>query len=433
MKTSTAIDSSVDNGINRDLVDNAGVPLGAPLLLTSLLGIYIIQSMVGMFSFQGVPAILRAEGISTMGIGALYLLMLPWALKFSWAPVVERYRHSAANFLPHMRLSLTGNLLLAVFFVLLTLLSVTHSLVFLFVCLFVMAFVSTVVDISGDGFAVDQLFNKDHSIGNMAQVGGSYIGTLIGGGLFMYLVGQYSWQIGLYLLAVMTVLMALPLLFLRNRKNIITQPVLNQVRPSVAAAWRRPSVRKTLLLVIAAQFGTRLILAMMMPFFIDRGLPLADLGLIAAGGGVPAGLVGVVVGGLLVRKWGALSMLKVLLLVEIITALCFIALTVEGGSDVNNSSVLLIALFIAASMMIAAKFVVIYTLMMNRAKGSQSGVDFTLFQSADMAIAIIAALLGGWLIAQFGYFIHFSAAITTMILALLLLIVSESFSDYSLS
>ncbi len=66
--------------------------LGTPLLLTTLLGIYVIQSTICMFTFQGLPAIFRAEGISTANIGLLSLIMLPWALKFLWAPQVERYR-----------------------------------------------------------------------------------------------------------------------------------------------------------------------------------------------------------------------------------------------------------------------------------------------------------------------------------------------------
>ena len=407
--------------------NNNTAQLGAPLLITSLLGIYIIQSMVGMFSLQGMPAILRAQGISTISIGALYLIMLPWALKFLWAPMVERYRHSRADFLPHVRLSLTGNLLLAVFFVLLALLSVTYSLLLIFICLFFMAVISTIVDISGDGFAVDQLSNKSHSIGNMAQVGGSYIGTLIGGGFFIYLVGQYNWRIGLYVLAFLSVLMAVPSVFLGNKNNSITRSGAATKSPSIASAWQQPSIRKTLFLVLVAQFGTRLVLAMMMPFLIDQGLSLSDLGLIAAGGGAPVGLIGVVVGGLLVHKWGALPILKVILLAEIVTTLCFMVLA-RGLVDVGSNRMLLIVLFVAASMIIAAKFVVLFTLMMNRAKGDQSGVDFTIFQSADMAIAIVAALLGGWVIAQFGYPIHFALATTATVFSLLL-ISFKSFSE----
>lgn len=410
---------------------NSSDALRMPLLLTTLLGVYVIQSMVGMFAFQGIPAILRAEGLSTAGIGLMYLIMLPWALKFLWAPVVERYRQSRANFMPYVKISLAGNVLLAALFV--SLIFLSHTTLGLFFCLLFMAFVSTLVDICNDGFAIDQLAAKNHGLANIMQVGGSYIGAMIGGGVFIFLVSVYNWPIALYLLAAMVVLMSLPVGLLSNKSP--SAPLVakhRKARPSLALAWQDSSIRKTLYFVCLSQFGTRVVLSMMMPFFIDQGVRLADLGLLAAGGGAPAGIFGAFIGGVLVRQLGVAVMLRSVLIVELICFSVFILFS-YGFIPRTIESSALFGLYIFTSIVIAAKFVVMYTLMMNRSKGGQSGVNFTLFQSADMAVAIITALVAGWVIAQFGYSTHFLLAIFITGASLMSVLFYKSLSDFNVN
>src|SRR5262245_57077938 len=60
-------------------------------------GIYVAQSLVSGLTFQALPALLRAQGASLDRIGLVSLALLPWALKFLWAPWIERYRHGAAG------------------------------------------------------------------------------------------------------------------------------------------------------------------------------------------------------------------------------------------------------------------------------------------------------------------------------------------------
>ena len=50
------------------------------------------RSLVSGIAFQGVPALLRDSGAPLDQVGLAYLAFLPWALKFLWAPWIERYR-----------------------------------------------------------------------------------------------------------------------------------------------------------------------------------------------------------------------------------------------------------------------------------------------------------------------------------------------------
>src|SRR5690606_1915996 len=59
--------------------------------LTLLASLYLAQGMPYGFFSQFLPAMLRSQGVSLEGVGLASLLALPWALKFAWAPVVDRF------------------------------------------------------------------------------------------------------------------------------------------------------------------------------------------------------------------------------------------------------------------------------------------------------------------------------------------------------
>ncbi len=47
--------------------------------------------------------------------------------------------------------------------------------------------VASTIDIASDGFCVDQLTRTGYGWGNSVQVGGSYLGMMCGGGVFLML------------------------------------------------------------------------------------------------------------------------------------------------------------------------------------------------------------------------------------------------------
>ena len=62
--------------------------LGKWLLLASL---YFSQGLPYGFFTQALPALMREKDASLPLIGLTSFLVLPWALKFLWAPLVDRY------------------------------------------------------------------------------------------------------------------------------------------------------------------------------------------------------------------------------------------------------------------------------------------------------------------------------------------------------
>ncbi|WP_245688555.1 hypothetical protein [Vibrio sonorensis] len=153
------------------------LPLRHTLLIMA--GVYTIQSVIGMFTLQGIPAVLRSEGVSTYSIGLFYVAMLPWALKFAWSPIVERYRKRSNYYSAHGHIILSAQALILLTLLGLYFMSINHSFFTLFCTILLLALCSTFADITTDGLAVDRLTHNNRRYGNIMQVGGSYVARLL--------------------------------------------------------------------------------------------------------------------------------------------------------------------------------------------------------------------------------------------------------------
>ncbi|MBC8950839.1 MFS transporter [Xenorhabdus sp. TS4] len=381
------------------------------LLLLTLAGVYTIQSTIGMLTLQSMPAFLRNHGVTPDKIGLLYLLMLPWALKFLWAPAVERYRKSGSGDTTPRRIMLCGNLLIALLFGLMSLAKPAEHMPLIIAALFLITLCLTVVDTTTDGHAIDRLSPQHRPWSNVMQVGGSYLGAIIGSGLFLYLISLYGWHIGAGMLVIVILLMSLPILFIRKTQgqgesNASKTSGILSPRPSLKSALRRTPVKQALLLILLCMIGTRLSLGMLSPFLVDRGVDLTQLGIIAASGGALAGLSGVLIGGIVVRKLGAVQTLLAVMLLECLVLVSIFWLAQQPETPLS----LLSAAYVFITLITATKFVALYTQMMSLAAGIQSGVDFALMQSADMSIAIICSMLGGLIVTKASYASLFALA-----------------------
>ncbi|NRN26870.1 MFS transporter [Photorhabdus heterorhabditis] len=389
------------------MTHNISHPRHVSLLLLILAGVYTIQSTIGMLTLQSMPAFLRSHGVTPDKIGLLYLLMLPWAFKFLWAPVIERYRKSGSGDTHPRRIILYGNLLITLLFCSMSLAKPAEHMPLIIIGLFLITLCLTVIDTTTDGHAIDRLSPQYRPWSNVMQVGGSYLGSMIGSGLFLYLTSLYGWHIGVGVLTIVILLMSLPVLFIRKTQGKKESNVLKTpVTPSLKSALHRTPVKQALMLILLCMIGTRLSLGMLSPFLIDRGVDLTQLGIIAASGGALAGLSGVLLSGIIVRKLGTIQTLLGLMLFECMVLVSIFWLAQQPKTPLSLLSIA----YVFITLITAAKFVALYTQMMSLAAGTQSGVDFALMQSADMSIAIICSMLGGLVVTKAGYAALFALA-----------------------
>lgn len=372
-------------------------------VVTAVGGLYVAQSVIGGITWSGLPAVMRDQGASLDNIGLLSLIALPWALKFLWSPAIERFR------LPPDGRNNTGWVLFAGGLIsILGLMAIgwigVSLLTPVLVCLTIVAFAASTVDIACDGYAVQNLKAADHGWGNAAQVGGAYLGSAIGGGLFLVLVAAWDWRLACWVMAAMLALLGLP--FFLTRKAPVPQETREHV-PSIMTALRRPEIRRGLVVCAIYVLAMKVSLGMLGPFLIDKGIDLATVGLLNGVSSLILGAAGALVGGVLVRLFGARAVLTGALVPQT-AALAFFALYAIQGDW--PQPVLMTVAVISSSAVMAVGFVALYALFMEWSDPRQAGVDFTLFQCMDTLIGIVSGMGAGYVAEYFGFGIFFGGA-----------------------
>ncbi len=273
-----------------------------------LLSLYICQGLpTGVFT-QALPAILRNYDVPLTVIGFSGLLAMPWALKFLWAPFVERYFSARWGqrrswILPMQVAALV--MLVAIAFFDPYRLAGREGIAQFFVLMFLVNLFAATQDIATDGLAVRSLAFHERGLGNGVQVAGYRVGLIIGGGLLLYLIGAWDWQAAFLLLAVLLGLLTLPVLRFREPPPLPVAPGRELPYLHVFTSFfARPGLRGWLVVLITYKVGESLGSAMVKPMLVDMGLDLKQIGLMVSLVGSLATLVGALLGGWLTARWG---------------------------------------------------------------------------------------------------------------------------------
>lgn len=365
-------------------------------------GLYVAQSVIGGITWTGLPAVMREEGLPLDRIGLLSLIALPWALKFLWAPLVERFRLPRVGPNRSATVVLAGGLLSVAGLALVGFTGPQTSMAVL-ACLTLVAFAASTVDIACDGYAVESLASENHGWGNAAQVGGAYLGSAIGGGLFLVLVASAGWSVGIWSMAALLIVLGLPFML----RAAATSPAAERPHvPSLAAALRRPEIRRGLLAAALYVVAQKSALMMLGPFLIDQGLDLATMGLLNGAGSMGVGIAAALLGGALVKSWGVRAVLLLALGLQAGALFTFAA-----HSFISLPVPLLIGIAVASSSgIMALGFVALYAQFMRWSDRRQAGVDFTLFQSMDALISMAGGVVAGYAAEALGYGPFFAIA-----------------------
>lgn len=386
------------------MADGTPVSANPAAVVFAVGGLYVAQSVIGGVTWTGLPAVLRDHGLSLDNVGLLSLIALPWALKFLWAPMVERYRLPPVGRNRSGVIVAVGGIISIAGLIVVGLLG-PSPLAPVLACLTIVALAAATVDIACDGYAVESLPRSQHGWANAAQVGGAYLGSAIGGGLFLLLVAGLGWTDAMWAMAALLAVLGLPFL-LRSQAAGASEERAHV--PSLAAALRRPEIRRGLLAAALYVVAQKTALMMLGPFLVDAGLDLATLGLLNGAGSMVVGLGAALLGGALVRMLGARAVLVIALVLQAL------ALGTFASRDllfIDLPLPVLLAVAVASSSgIMALGFVALYAQFMHWSDPRQGGVDFTLFQSMDALVSMAGGVAAGFVAEHLGYGVFFAGA-----------------------
>ncbi len=369
--------------------------------LAVLLPLYFAQGMPFGFQATALPVYLREQGVSLSTIGFLGLLSLPWAVKFLWAPLVDRYGQGYRAWILPLQLLLAAVTLASAYIP-------AGNTPPLLVAVFLMNVFAATQDIAVDGLAVRTLSRDDLGAANAIQVVGYKLGMLTGGGLLVWASGSFGWTIVFYgMSALMIVVFVITLLFVSEQAPVggAERLAFAEITGQVAAAAKIGGI--ALVLVIAtAKIGEQMIETMWKPFLVDRGISKGDIGLWQGTYGMTASILGSLAGALLCRRFTlnrALLIAAVLRVPGLIGQLWISQTTVAADA--------IIAITVIEHFFIGVMTTALFAYMMSQVDSRIAATHYTLLASIEVFGKSPGALASGVLAERFGYTVTFALGV----------------------
>jgi MFS transporter, PAT family, beta-lactamase induction signal transducer AmpG len=339
-----------------------------------------------------VPVLLRARGASLAQIGLLSTLALPWALKFLWAPAVDRVgtrRHWIV----------ASQLGLALVLFALPLTGATVSPAFLALILLLVA-LSATQDIAVDAYTIEVMDRSELGPANGTRVTAYRLGMIVAGGVLVAFSATLGWTTVLLLGAGLFLsLSALSNLLPATRaEHSAHEPILEPVRELLA----RPGILLAGLFVLTFKLGDLALIPMVKPFWVDSGYSVQQIGWVQTTLGVGASIVGALVGGIATRRLGGFHALWVLGLVQALSNLCYCVAAAAGAPTGLMYTAAVVEQF-TGGMGTAAFLTFLMTLSARRYAATQ----FALLSAMYRVGGIGAGALSGVLAARMGYASYF--------------------------
>jgi PAT family beta-lactamase induction signal transducer AmpG len=380
---------------------NTGMKLG---LLTSL---YLSQGLPFGFFTQALPVLLRKQGMSLPDIGLTNLLALPWALKFLWAPVMDRYGSERLGrrrgyILPLQFLS--AALLLG-----LALPEGTVSVTALLVAVLLVNLLAATQDVATDGLAVELLETHELGWGNGIQVAGYRVGMILGGGLMLITFDALGWRPTLLSLGVLLLVATVPVALFREPPSPTHrsegQHMGRWLHEALMHWVRRPGTGAWFTLLVLFKAGENLATGMLRTFLVDEKLSLSQVGWMLGLVGFTAGLVGALLGGALVNRLGQRRALLVFGTLQAGAVLLY-ALAARGATSLPQLALVCGVEHLTSGMATAALF----TVMMDICRPEHAASDYTVQASLVVMATGSAAAVSGFSAQALGYAWHFTLA-----------------------
>ncbi|MGG6270075.1 MFS transporter [Leptolyngbya sp. AN03gr2] len=377
-----------------------------------LLGsLYVAQYIPIAFFYQALPTFLRQQGASLEVIGMIGFLAVPWMLKFLWSPYIDRIRFRWGHYRIWILLFqslLILNLILCAF------LNLQQQLPVMLFCMLLICFFAASQDIATDALAIGLLNQNERGIGNGIQSGGNFLGSIIGGGILLILLDRLGWTVSILLLAGFMLLSLIPIMF--HREVLLPLPAQLPGFSTLIQFFRCSGHWQWLLLLSLYMTGGSMASGMIRPLMVDRGFSLSDIGWILGVVSFSAGLVGSLIAGWLITRWGYKRSLIVFGLISTIAIATYFPIALGSSEQILvYGSNILVA--IAGGMTFTATL----AMMMNYSRLETAGTDYTIQVSVVYFSGILAMVLGGFLAQSCGYAAMFSISIGLTLISIILI------------
>ena len=274
---------------------------------------------------------MREEGLDLTTIGFFGLVGLPYTLKFLWAPFMDRI-------IPPFGGRRRGWMLMTQILLMITLASMTffqpalHLPAIAGLCLLI-AFASASQDIVLDAYRREYLTDEELGIGSSIFVNGYRIGLLASGALALVLAEYLSWSTAYFILGMFMMIGIVATVYAPEPLVEATPPT--SLREAFIGPFlefcQRPGWLTILLFVLLYKIGDSMASEMLSPFWVDLEVSKPQIAGIVKTFGFAALIIGGMLAGLVVYRWGIIPSLLIFGFLQMISTAGFAVLAVVGN------------------------------------------------------------------------------------------------------
>ena len=365
-----------------------------------------------------------AAGIDVVTIGYLSIVGFPYALKFLWAPLFDRYVAPFAGRRRGWIVFFQALLLLTL--VIMAFMPPTEFPVLLFICACLLTFFSASQDIVVDAYRTELLLPRELGVGAAFALGGYRLGMLVSGGIALILASYVGWTIA-YIALAMTLILGIICALIAPEPDLnVSQPVSLKAAISepIAEYMGRSNAWLVIIFIISYKLGDAFLASLSQTFLIQAlAFSLAEVGVATKIFGIIAIIIGIGVGGFLLTVLGLYRSLFLFAILQALSNLLFYALALIGHNlYFMNTTIFAESLFVGMGNAALVAFI------MALCNKRYTATQFALLSAVAAVARLVVGPVSGYLVIYLGwaqfYFWTFIFALPT--LAILILLRRES-------
>jgi PAT family beta-lactamase induction signal transducer AmpG len=360
---------------------------------------------------------IKQSGVSLEELGYLSTaIAYPYALKFIWAPFLDRYLP------PFLGLRkgwlIITQVILMMLFVAIGFTSPSGSLnAFVFTAILI-SFFSASQDIIVDAYRVEILDEAERGFAMPPAILGYRIALIVAASLALVWADEYSWQTvylfmaGFMSIGLFTTIFCEEPAFHREPKKNLKEVIILPFKDFLT----RPYAFEILAFVLLYKFGEILATSLTTPFMMDIGFSLKEIGIVTKGVGLAATIIGATIGGVIMLRMDLYKSLWLFGFIQSISTLSYLALAEIGKNSWMMGTAIGLENFCLG--MATSAFT---AFLMNICNTKYTGTQYALLTSILALVNTNATALAGKLVKNMGWSNFFIFCIIATLPGLLLL------------
>ncbi len=357
--------------------------------------------------FNLLQAWLHRSSVDLKTIGLFALAHFPYTWKFLWSPLLDRFVVPAlGRRRGWMLITQIGLLAVIALFGVFT---PQQDIRIIAVLATLLAFLSATQDIALDAYRRELLPDAELGLGNSVHVNAYRVAALVPGSLSLILADHLSWGM-VFLITSLFMLPGIAMTLLVSEPHRASPP--KTLREAVVEPFREFLTRqgwKSALVILAFLFfyklGDSMCTALAMPFYLDMGFSLTEIGAVAKNVGLWSSVIGGLLGGLWMVKIGINRALWLFGVVQFLSIFGFAWLAAAGHhAEITALALTQLAVVIGLEALGVGLGTAAFVAFIARTTHpAYTATQFALFTSLTAVPRTFANAATGWLVETMGW------------------------------